>query len=665
MAHIVLLGTGAALSDARREHTYLVAKGRQTAMVIDCEGSPVQRLSQAGIALDCIDHLLLTHHHPDHIYGVSVFLLDLWLAGRKKVLHVYGLAETLRATRAMMRAFEWERWFKFGFFPIEFHRIPPTPCRALFVTPEFLVATAPTKHLIPTVAVRVESNESRKSITYSSDTQVCETIVNLARGSEILFHEATTLNASKEGHASARQAGAQAKRARASWCWYICRPSVIQKNGARRRREHFAVRWSWGKISRGSSSDKVEGIPWQSGSWLWTTTRSISNWSMPHSSKLAMKSLPHRMGTEALSRVDEVLPELVVSDVEMPGMDGYDLTRRLRQKGSTAHLPIMILTSHDTVQEKIKGFESGPDDYMTKPFEPTELQARVRVLLRRATAPLAESQRTKGKTIALFSLRGGVGISTIAANLATGLAQMWGCRTGLVDLVLTSGQSALMLNLPLRHTWADLSHAPVGEMDADLIQMVLLQHASGASVLAAPNRPEQAELITSEKVSHVLTVLKERYPYLILDLPHDFSATTLAGLDSADEILLVLAPELASLHAASCALDVFDTLKYPRDIIRLVLNCTFEKRGLARKEIEDALQRQISVVIPFAPDPFVLAINRGAPPILETAPTPLGALLEDLAYFLSKPDHQKQPPANPSPIYQRVAARVAQRQAKR
>jgi ribonuclease Z len=215
MAQVILLGTGAALSDATREHTYLVAKGKQSALLIDCAGSPVQRLSRVGVALDWIDHLILTHHHPDHIYGVSVFLLDLWLAGRKQALHIYGLAETLRATRAMMHAFEWERWFKFDFFPVKFHRIPPTPRDALIVTPEFSVSTAPTKHLLPTVAVRVESNASQQSFTYSSDTQVCDAIARLARDSALLFHEATTLTQATGGHTSAQQAGAQAKRANA------------------------------------------------------------------------------------------------------------------------------------------------------------------------------------------------------------------------------------------------------------------------------------------------------------------------------------------------------------------------------------------------------------------------------------------------------------------
>lgn len=370
-------------------------------------------------------------------------------------------------------------------------------------------------------------------------------------------------------------------------------------------------------------------------------------------------------GPAALNSVEQVRPDLIIADVEMPGMDGYELTRQLRQKPSTASLPIMILTSHDTVQEKIKGFEAGADEYMIKPFEPSELQARVRVLLRRVTALPGETRKITGKVIAPFSLRGGVGTSTLAVNLATGLAQLWGCGTGLIDLAFTSGQSALLLNLPLRKTWADLARVPVNEMDTELLEKVFLHHSSGAFVLAAPRRPEQAELITSEKVTHVITTLKERYHYLVLDLPHDFSATTLAGLDHADEILLLLAPDLASVHAAACALDVFDTLKYPRNIIRLVLNWTFERRGLARKEIEDALQRLIDIVIPFAPDPLVLAINRGVPPVLETPPTPLGALFEDLAYALSKPEHQKQPPQQPSALYQRVAARLAQRQAKR
>ncbi len=214
MAKVILLGTGAALSDAVRENTYLVVQGDETCILVDCAGSPTQRLLRAGIPLDRLDHLILTHHHPDHIYGLSVLLLDLWLTGRKKTLHVYGLAETLHAARAMMHAFEWERWREHGFFPVEFHRVSKRVCAKIIATPEFTVSTAPTVHLLPCIGVRFDSVASGKSITYSSDTTMCDSVVALACDSNTLIHESTSVDEPLFGHSSARQAGEQATRAR-------------------------------------------------------------------------------------------------------------------------------------------------------------------------------------------------------------------------------------------------------------------------------------------------------------------------------------------------------------------------------------------------------------------------------------------------------------------
>lgn len=211
MAQLILLGTGAALSDATREHTYLVVTGEREAILIDCAGSPVQRLLKTGVTLEQIDHIILTHHHPDHMYGLAILLLGLWLTGRKKPLAIHGLTDTLRAVRALMRAFEWQR-FK-GFFPVAFHRIPKRQSNSHLVTAEFAVSTVPTRHILPTIAVRIESRVSRRAIVYSSDTEVWDDVVNLARGAYILVHEATTLDTDSNGHTSARQAGEQAARA--------------------------------------------------------------------------------------------------------------------------------------------------------------------------------------------------------------------------------------------------------------------------------------------------------------------------------------------------------------------------------------------------------------------------------------------------------------------
>jgi pilus assembly protein CpaE len=95
-------------------------------------------------------------------------------------------------------------------------------------------------------------------------------------------------------------------------------------------------------------------------------------------------------------------------------------------------------------------------------------------------------------------------------------------------------------------------------------------------------------------------LLRPHYHYIVLDLPHDFLETTLAGLDMADQILLMVSPETASVRCAANALSTFDELKYPPDRIELVLNWTFKGKGLPRAGIKAALKKEIGVVIPYA-----------------------------------------------------------------
>ncbi len=372
-----------------------------------------------------------------------------------------------------------------------------------------------------------------------------------------------------------------------------------------------------------------------------------------------------RNGVEALEVIKTAPPALAILDVMMPDMDGYTLCGLLRQTPTTAKIPIIILTALSGVDDKIKAFDSGADDFLAKPFEPQELRARIKVLLRRVSERAAvQSNVVTGKVIAVFSLRGGVGVSMLSSNLAASLSQIWGSPAVLVDLAFMNGQSALLLDLPLRNTWADLGRSLANEMDIDLINSVLLHHDAGVYVLASPRRPEDAEAVTAEHVQRAIGLLRTYYHYIILDLPHDFSETTLAGLDMADQILLMLAPETASVRCAANALGTFTQLDYPPEHTAMILNWPFKGKGLPRAGIESALKKEMDVVIPYAGDAVVSSIMFGKPSALQTPLDPLGAFLEDLAYLYSKEEHKQIPPESAGEGLKRVKERIQSRQEK-
>jgi pilus assembly protein CpaE len=369
-------------------------------------------------------------------------------------------------------------------------------------------------------------------------------------------------------------------------------------------------------------------------------------------------------GVQGVAIAKEWRPDLVIMDVMMPEMDGYEATRRIRANPPTALTPILVITTQDTISEKMAAFEAGADDYMTKPYEALELQARVDVHLKRASLVSAGPQevgapKAAGKVVACFSLRGGSGVSMLACNLSVALSQLWSRPTLLLDMVMTGGHSALMLNLPVKLTWADLAETNPEEYDVAFVEQLLVHHPSGARLLSSPIRVQDADLVTAPHVAAVLTIAQTQYDTIVADLPHDFRDTTLAVLDRASMILMPFAPELASIRSVAAALEVFRALQYAPEQVRLILNWTFPKSPLPQAEIEKALKHKIDLVIPCDRDDAVRSINRGEPMTAGAASSPLGALLEDYAFDLSRTADSTAAPDEPSEAWRRAAGRVA------
>src|SRR5215510_15662042 len=117
-------------------------------------------------------------------------------------------------------------------------------------------------------------------------------------------------------------------------------------------------------------------------------------------------------GNEGISKISAFNPDLVIVELKLPGMDGFQVLERLRRDVKFQHLPVIVITAQDELSEKLKAFEMGADDYLVKPFQPEELVARMGILARRGKAmQIVQQMETKAKSnaalITVHSLRGG------------------------------------------------------------------------------------------------------------------------------------------------------------------------------------------------------------------------------------------------------------------
>lgn len=342
-------------------------------------------------------------------------------------------------------------------------------------------------------------------------------------------------------------------------------------------------------------------------------------------------------GEEAYAKASVQPPELAIVEAVLPGMDGYTLSRNLRQNEATKYLPILMLSSKAEIADKVAGFDAGVDDYLAKPFEPTELLVRIKRLLARVQmAPSKEPQPPKrGRIIAVFGTKGGVGKTTLSVNLAIALQRKTKARVALFDCDFFFGDIPLHLNLPPTSTVLDLI-GRIDQLDPELVERVLITHSSGVRVLLAPTQPEEAEKVTAAHVERLLQALSELNNYVVVDCHPNYDDRNLCILEQADHIMFVVRPELGPLKNMGVFLNLTLKLALPLDKIHIVLNRAGSRSGIEAEQIEQTFRSRIAFRMISGGRTVVQSVNRGVPLVVEKPNHPLSRQISGIADYLAK-----------------------------
>jgi ribonuclease Z len=207
-ARLTFLGTAFSIATAQNDHTHFVVRGAKTSLLVDAPSPTVHRLQRAGVDPTALSAILLTHFHPDHVSGVWLLLMDLWLMGRKQSLPVIGLKHCIERVKTVLKAFDVAGWE--GMYPIEWVVVDEQAGAAVWQCEDFAVTATPVMHFVPCIALRFIHKPTAGVLVYSADTQPCQNLLDLVQGADWLIHEATGLGT---GHTSPEQAGWIAEQA--------------------------------------------------------------------------------------------------------------------------------------------------------------------------------------------------------------------------------------------------------------------------------------------------------------------------------------------------------------------------------------------------------------------------------------------------------------------
>jgi pilus assembly protein CpaE len=311
---------------------------------------------------------------------------------------------------------------------------------------------------------------------------------------------------------------------------------------------------------------------------------------------------------ESWTALQETATDLIVvacaghSERALVFIDGAVKQRRER--------PVVVLCESSPNGFVQRVFEAGADDIVTLPETPGNVLFTLEKAVARKQGSAAATGVALAPMICVLGPKGGTGKTLTSCNLAVALAES-GRKVTLVDLDLQFGDIGLALGLAPSRTIYDLAKAG-GSVDAEKIEDFLVVHPSGARVLMAPTRPDQAGTITVEFLREVYAALRASNDFVIVDTPPGFVPEVIASIDSSSHVCMVGMLDSLSLKNTKLGLETLELMGYDAERIRVLLNRADSRVGIQRDEVDAIIGRSPDVFVPSDRE-IPISVNEGRP----------------------------------------------------
>ncbi len=331
-------------------------------------------------------------------------------------------------------------------------------------------------------------------------------------------------------------------------------------------------------------------------------------------------------GLMAIEKAKELQPDVILMDINMPVMDGLTATQRLQVEAPRCQ--VIIVSVQDDPNYMRQAIRAGAVDFVAKPISSDEMAESIRRAYAKRPAEVvvpgpgddygrADRDRDRGRpqgvVITVVGTKGGVGKTTIAVNLAVGLARAKpGARVLIVDGSLHFGDVAVFLNTRGQYNVVDMvSMAEVPEeIDSQSAEVIMVSHESGVKLLVSPPNPGEAGAVTSDLFVNMLNYLKTLFDYIVVDTATMFDQVLIGAIQGSDRLLMLTTATMPALKDAKIVFSELTAAEYQMDHVLLVLNMFDKNSRITADQIANFLKHPVALQIPVDPNANE-AVNRG------------------------------------------------------